>query len=95
MKTFVASTAFALVMLGANFSSSYFSSTAYAKHKDNSNVTKVCRSIPQASPTGGGTRERMAAIERCNKAQLREREAASTNKPATRTTIINSKEPRS
>lgn len=69
--------------------------TTYAKDNHNSNVTKVCRSIPQASRTGGRTRERMAAIKRCNKAQLREREAASTNKPATRTTIINPKEPRS
>lgn len=42
-----------------------FGSTAHADV--NGFRTKVCQSIPLARPSGGATRERLQAIQRCNK----------------------------
>lgn len=53
-----------------------FGFAAYA-NVDGSN-TRDCQSIPPASPTGGGTRERMAAIKRCHEVRL-EQQAPSTS----------------
>lgn len=53
-----------------------FGSTAYANVKGSS--TRDCQSIPPASPTGGGTRERMSAIKRCNEVRS-EQQAPSTS----------------
>lgn len=43
-----------------------------------SSSTRVCRAIPPARPSVGGTRERMELIYRCNKARLREQQTSHT-----------------
>lgn len=53
-------------------------------HSNDSNSTKACKSIPLPRPSVGGTRERMEAIERCNKARSQEQQTPnnpSTTKP--------------
>lgn len=52
-----------------------FGFAAYANVNESN--TRDCQSISPASPTGGGTRERMAAIKLCNEIRS-EQQAPST-----------------
>lgn len=54
-----------------------FSSAAYG-NVDGSNKG-VCQSIPPTRPTGGGTRQRLQAIKRCNEAQSRGQQTPNTS----------------
>lgn len=78
MKKFVVSTAFVLAIPAIGFVSTSFSSAAYAKHVDGSAIGN-CQFIPPARPSGGATRERIAAIEKCNVALSSEQQTPSTS----------------
>lgn len=43
-------------------------------HSNYSSSIKACKSIPLPRPSVGGTRERMEAIQRCNKARSQEQQ---------------------
>jgi len=76
MKGFIIGTALTLTIpLGMALLDSSFSSAAYAQ-VDQDNVT-VC-SIPPTAPTGGGTTERMQAIQRCKPVQSMEQQKLSS-----------------
>lgn len=60
------------------------SSKPASDRSDRPSSTKVCKSIPIARPSVGGTRERMEAIRRCHKARSQEQQTptnSSTIKP--------------
>ena len=78
MKKFVVSTAFVLAIPAIGFVSTSFSSAAYAKHVDGSAIGN-CQFIPPARPSGGATRERIAAIEKCNVALSSGQQTPSTS----------------
>ncbi len=53
-------------------------------HSNYSSSTKACKSIPLPRPSVGGTRERIEAIRRCNKARSQEQQTptnSSTTQP--------------
>lgn len=58
-----------------------FGSAAYAKHGNRSDRYDIeaCQHIPPPRPTGGGTRERMVAIERCNEIRSKAQQTPSTS----------------
>jgi hypothetical protein len=65
MKRFVIGTVFVLAIPAIGFTNTFFGSAAYAENSNRSNKG-ACQSIPPARPTGGGTRERIAAMNnRC------------------------------
>lgn len=77
MKKFVISTAFVLAIPAVSFANASFGSAAYAKNVDGSRGN--CQFIPPARPSGGATRERIAAIEKCNEALSSEQQTPSTS----------------
>lgn len=78
MKKFIIGTAFVLAIPVASFANVSFGSAAYAKNVDSSR-TENCQFIPPARPSGGATRERIAALEKCNKALASEQQTPSTS----------------
>lgn len=58
-----------------------FGSAAHAKHGNRSDRYDIeaCQHIPPPRPTGGGTRERMVAIERCNEVRSKAQQKSSTS----------------
>lgn len=71
MKRFIIGTAFTLAIAS-------FGAAAYANNVNSSN-TQGCRSVPIARPSGGATRERIAALENCNYAASNEEQTPSTS----------------
>lgn len=78
MKKFVISTAFVLAIPAVSFTNASFGSAAYAKNVDSSR-TENCQFVPPARPSGGATRETIAAIEECNEARSSEQQTPSTS----------------
>lgn len=78
MKKFVIGTAFVLAIPVASFANVSFGSAAYAKNVDSSR-TGNCQFVPPARPSGGATRERIAALEKCNEALASEQQTPSTS----------------
>lgn len=77
MKKFVISTAFVLAIPAVSFANASFGSAAYAKNVGGSGGN--CQFIPPARPSGGATRERIAALEKCNEARSSEQQTPSTS----------------
>lgn len=78
MKKFIIGTAFVLAIPVASFTNVFFGSAAYAKNVDSSR-TENCQFVPPARPSGGATRERIAALEKCNEARSSEQQTPSTS----------------
>lgn len=78
MKKFVISTAFVLAIPAVSFANASFGSAAYAKNVGGSR-TENCQFVPPARPSGGATRERIAALEKCNEALSSEQQTPSTS----------------
>ena len=78
MKRFVIGTVFVLAIPAIGFTNTFFGSAAYAENSNRSNKG-ACQSIPPARPTGGGTRERIAAMKKCDAARASEQQMPSTS----------------
>lgn len=65
MKALVISTVLILMIPTVSFANPSLGSTAY-ENVSKSNK-KLCQSIPTAKPTGGATRQRLQALQHCNK----------------------------
>ncbi|MBD2309343.1 hypothetical protein H6G17_28215 [Chroococcidiopsis sp. FACHB-1243] len=78
MKRFVIGTALVLAIPALSFANASLGSAADAEISNRSN-TGDCKSIPPARPTGGGTRERIAAIKKCDAARASEQQMPSTS----------------
>ena len=65
MKKLFISTAFVLAIPAVSFANASFSSAAYA-NADNSNKKEACQLTPTVEPSGGATRERLQAMQKCD-----------------------------